>query len=558
MVRISTIWDKVDDETTEKVFMVRGDESYARSTNVLFDLKSSFSKASNGYVLTAIVDVLRDVGDSYLTFYDGEEELYVHEWSSNENSQEIVLPRLSWDVLHDLYVVYEGNSQCLRSKSKNIEISKANPDLTDTTITNNSSVTVYDSTKSVTGNVKLNRVSGSASLNAREIAWYLDDVQVGTSNTNSSGNATYTFGRLSNGIHRLSAVFDGYDPLGASSLNWEIAVGYVVTIESYPSIFVNGQSNTVKVSVKDRFGNAKSGANVSFNSKSATTSSNGVATITTNSIVNGNNYTATYGSYVSNSIKANAVTISSITMSSDDGIVGMNSSEKITVSLNGSNIQKGIPVSIDGLGSFTTNASGIITAYYEGDGSGAKTFTATVGGKSSSITITDYMAYWDIPSLVINGDYKKYKDSVSKTNNGIKLAPSKNGEPCGIQLPNIYFSNSDNYEIEFEITVASSTSNNGIGLLFVGSDEIPQGNIMLNQTFERGDIVKFRVEDGNVVYILNDDEIISYNQYEGRPLIVYVNIPQANPEISIGTPSNQYFRTPNPFIVINYLKVRYI
>jgi hypothetical protein len=366
---------------------------------------------------------------------------------------------------------------------------------------------------------------------------------------------------LSNGIHRLSAVFDGYDPLGASSLTWEIAVGYVVTIESYPSIFVNGQSNTVKVSVKDRFGNAKSGANVSFNSKSATTSSNGVATITTNNIVNGNNYTATYGSYVSNSIKANAVTISSINMSSDDGIVGMNSSEKITVSLDGNNIQKGIPVSIDGLGAFTTNASGIITTYYEGDGSGTKTFTATVGGKSSSITITDYMAYWDIPSIVINGDYKKYMGNVSKTNNGIQLAPSKNGETCGIQLPNMYFSNSDNYEIEFEITLASSTSNSAIGLLFIGSDEIPQGSIMLNQTFERGDIVRFRVEDGNVVYSLNDDEIISYNQDEGIPLIVYANIPQSNPEISIGTSSNQTYAIPNlpyEFIIINNLKVRYI
>ena len=38
MVRVTTVWDKIDDVNT-KVFMVRGDEAYARTTDVKFSLK---------------------------------------------------------------------------------------------------------------------------------------------------------------------------------------------------------------------------------------------------------------------------------------------------------------------------------------------------------------------------------------------------------------------------------------------------------------------------------------------------------------------------------------
>ena len=145
MVRVTTIWDKIEELVDEekvivqkKVFRVAGDERYARTTDVVFSNLTQTSRNNYGYIVTAEVDVLRDYGDSTITIHDADTVISVIDWSSVGSAQTIELPRLSWNVTHKLWVSYDGNSQCLKSKSEVIESSQTNPDIVDTPLSNNS------------------------------------------------------------------------------------------------------------------------------------------------------------------------------------------------------------------------------------------------------------------------------------------------------------------------------------------------------------------------------------------------------------------------------------
>lgn len=396
MVRISTVWDKIDEVNT-KVFMVRGDEAYARTTNVQISLKDSVSGASNGFIATAIIDVLRDTGNSSITFYDGEDVLTVVDWSYSNSNMEVELPRLSWDNEHLIWARYNGNTECLKSKSDVVSITKANPDLTDTTITNTTSTIDYTSTDNITITGRLNRVSGSASLQGREISFYADGTLKGTANTSdTSGNVSKSIGTLSNGKHEISIVFDGDNPLGASETKFTISVGYTLKITEYPKTFINGESNTVRVSMINSLGNPVADKTITFGGQSGTTDNNGVATITNiTNIVDNTTMYASYGNYTSNNITAKSCTITGITIEADDGITVNGVPEPLTATIEGTGTLSNIPITISGdmTGTYTTNTGGAVSFSYMGDGQGQKTITATAQNESASVTIDDLIYY---------------------------------------------------------------------------------------------------------------------------------------------------------------------
>lgn len=403
MVRISTVWDKIEDNQV-KVFMVRGDESYARTTDIMFSLKPNTSDAVNGFVATAILDVLRDTDSSSITIYDGEDALSVVDWDYSNSNLEVALPRLSWDIEHKLWAKYNGNTKCLKSKSEVISVIKSNPNLTDTSITNRTTTIDYTSSDSITISARLNKASGSASLQGREITFYVDGVNKGTANTsNTSGDVSKNIGTLSNGLHEVAVVFDGDNPLGASEMKFDISVGYILEIIEYPKTFINHINNTAKVKISNYMGEPVSSKSISLAGKSATSDANGIATFTNiTSITNNTSYYASYSGYTSENIVMKSATLTGIEITGDDSITVNGVIEPLTITVSGSGTLSDIPIVLTGgmSGTYTTNRSGIVNVDYMGNSSGNVTINATLPDTSldptvraDSIVVQDLLYY---------------------------------------------------------------------------------------------------------------------------------------------------------------------
>ena len=447
MVRVTTIWDKIEELineekviTQKKVFRIAGDESYARTTNVVFSNLTYSSRNTQGYILTAKVDVLRDYGDSTITIHDGDTVISVLNWSSTDSAKTITLPRLAWNVQHKLWISYDGNSQCLKSKSQVLEYSQPNPDLVDTTLSNNSAKVNYSADEEVTVSVKLAKTGGNASVGNREIRIFVDDVNYGTVTTNSSGVASVNVGYLSNGVKTVSAYFDGEDTLGDSSIVYNLYVGYILSIVEYPRVFINGVNNTVKVSVKDYAYNPINHIRVHFILGTPVyTDANGIATFTVTQMNNGVDYYAYLVDaphYTSNIIKAYSTDVMSIDISARDSYTGLNRSNPITVILNGTNIQSNIAVTLqakvngsnidsDINGTYYTDSNGQVTVDYVGGGNGLVSVTATCGDVSEDVTFSDVDMYISRPTISINPNWTVGGQEPIKLNNGFKIMPNQ-------------------------------------------------------------------------------------------------------------------------------------
>lgn len=504
MVRISTVWDKIDDVNT-KVFMVRGDEAYARTTNVQISLKDSVSGASNGFVATAIVDVLRDTGNSSITFYDGEDVLTVVDWSYSNSNMEVQLPRLSWDNEHLIWARYNGNTECLKSKSDVVSISKPNPDLTDTTITNTTSVINYTSTDNITITGKLNRVTGSASLQGREISFYADGIFKGTANTSdTSGNVSKNIGTLSNGKHEIAIVFNGDNPLGASEIKFNISVGYTLTILEYPKTFIlsNGINNLVKVNLLNSLGDPVPNKAISFGGQSATTDENGVATITniTNVTDNTTMY-ASYGNYTSNTITVASCTISDISIETDDGLTVNGVAEPLTVKVTGTGTLSNIPITMSGgmSGTYMTTSSGTVSLSYMGDGSGQNMICATVGNFTASVTIDDLIYYAKVREF--NNTKPKLDHAKITEESAFILAPTKTYDPAEalFEIP------SNHWIATFDLVNFADKNRWGIMIQYVD----------LDSSFKKGDKITV-INDENGTTVKRNNKVV-YSWDENYP-----------------------------------------
>jgi len=512
MARISTVFDEINEEM-QKVFMVRGDESYARTTDVIFSINSSFSSNSLGYVLTANVDVLRDLGTSTLTFYDNDEVLYVCDWTSSTSATAIELPRISWDVEHIIYVKYDGNTQCLKSQSDKISVIKSNPNLTDTTLTDTTSTKVYTSTQNITVSTKLDRASGSASLENHEIEYYVDDALIDTTLTNSTGASSLNIGTLSNGIHDITAQFDGESPLGSSEVTFQVGVGYDLTIMEYPSVFVNGVNNPVKVLVVDKFGNPKSGASVSFGNASASTNSNGIATINVTSISNNSAAYATYGNYTSDTVTVYSFTPSSISLDTVDGVTVTGVMENITVSIQGTGTVSNVPITVTGAmaGTYYTGANGTLVLNYLGTGAGDVTITAQVGNKTANTTVVDAFTLLKTTETMTSYDMDTVRTTITdegKTN-GFVIRPTDARQygyvtfdaPC------------DYWEATFDLVTFSGKYRNGITI----------NNARLDYNWGIGNKVKVIKGTDGIFKVIRDGTTVLENMSEPSGLLLTVN-----------------------------------
>ena len=188
MARVSVFYDK---ELKERFFMVRGDEGYARSTTTELFLGERDEHLLN-FDLDITVNVLRDNGEGQIVIYDNDVAVYViDDWSSTDNNRTITLDGLTYDVTHNFYARYMGNSKCLASKSKTIGLFVENTHtaesiltITDNTVQFNPSVTNVAKTITLTNNSS----ESEAEIwnHYQQIEVFYDEISLGTYSTQSS------------------------------------------------------------------------------------------------------------------------------------------------------------------------------------------------------------------------------------------------------------------------------------------------------------------------------------------------------------------------------------
>lgn len=433
MVRLTTYYDR---EINEKVFMVRGDEGYTRTTDTTCSLVTDWSNREasiDGVRIGVKYDVLRDMGASKVIIYNNDTVLGIYDWDDEDTETTIGTSSsggftLAYGVEHNIWAKYKGNDKCLGSKSKIIPFTYNIPASYKTIISFNTTPTQIDEVEngaSLTGSVTItvNNVETSAT-HSRTIKLYVDNVYNQTITTPSDSNTqSFTITGLTKGKHNITAEVEGTGQIRGATKKMQVKVGYNVHIESYSDPFIPSASNQVVVSVYDKNNSPVSSASVSFGGTTATTNSSGLATFTFVTLEDGN-YTATYGGSSSQRVTIKNANITGLTLNYEDGITTSNLEELLTVTVTGDNVEN-VPISWKyGTSSSSysssnsvisptvsyTNANGVATANYRGAGRGNLYVRGEYGGANSTKIMEDVSKYWrqDSTNGNISYGYKYY------------------------------------------------------------------------------------------------------------------------------------------------------
>ena len=118
MPSLTTKYDKIGDER-KKVFVLRGDEAYARTVDVSLNYTLKGTGANiQGYLVKFDATVFRNLGDSVLLLYDDKTllaQIDTHDYLQEYSFDNI---RLSWGAEHKIYAKYKANKQTLANKFK--------------------------------------------------------------------------------------------------------------------------------------------------------------------------------------------------------------------------------------------------------------------------------------------------------------------------------------------------------------------------------------------------------------------------------------------------------
>ena len=306
MVRISTQYDNtiVNDKEVGKVFMIRGDEGYARTTDVVFGIITDDSSADSvqGYKVAFYYDVLRDVGSSTVILYDDDEVIKEFDWSSDNgmqyigttNDHTVIDPNtclyLPYDEEHKLWMKYNGNTHSLYSKSKQSPVYCDLPLEFYTNITFSYIELLGDDilfylTLTIHGQV-------TSATYGKGIEIYLDDEYIKTVYTPDDSNiAQCELSGIEDGNHMITAIVVGDEDIYTATKTCEFYSGYDISIVSYPQPFINNLGGDIVVRVLYN-GMPYEDATVDFIGGSATTDEDGYATISLTSIGVSGEYTA--------------------------------------------------------------------------------------------------------------------------------------------------------------------------------------------------------------------------------------------------------------------------
>lgn len=415
MVRLITNYNRI---LNEKVFVLKGEEDYARTTETLLEMlefSDTYSDLSK-YRLGFKIDVLRDKGDSsYVTLYDRDEVLGVFDWNQSMGDGLVIGKEggasstnplnhgydMNYSMEHDFYVKFSGNKKCLPSQSSHISkyVEATNETRIDWLVNPEST------TDEGTLTVDIGLICGDLTLTRdKPIKWYIDDVYDGTSDTNEESVAEYTFTNIEGGHHTIKAVFEGDSTLLASENSYETRSGYKLTFQDIPTRYVMGQSVPIKVKVTDYDGNAVPYAEVGLYDEyndpldvSGIADENGIVSL----VLEVNTpFKAKYGNYESIVFRPNWVSPSDIEIDLINSDYYAPSSIYIVLSdMYGVGFDGLlVPVTVQSVaGSTTTNYitdyNGLIRISFDKEYVGDTTVSVNIGGISKSVMFEDNVIY---------------------------------------------------------------------------------------------------------------------------------------------------------------------
>ena len=449
MVQITTIHDT---ELNQKVFKVRADEGYARSTKVTISETETEPSVDNlNYSVDILVNVYRNVESSYLAIMDYDTTIQIEEWLGTDSEKTVTVDGLSYDAEHQISVMFMGNEKCLKSHSNSLTYQMENPNVVKTKLTNDSASDYSVTTTPVLRAILTTDDGNNTPIRNKQINIFVDGVQLNRNSqgeeisvkTNSSGLINYncrTQGTpITRGKHKIEFVYSGTlsqsEAYARSTKTIDYSIGRKLTITSYPQVFINDDDNpvnTVTGTVTDYFNRPLNNVPVYFEVgsepyPSATSNAQGNVSISVgwtsdnaphriickdnNAVSDGSDYITTY-----------STTVSNITITPSTTIVTPNTSSTIDIKVGSGTNRSNIKVVLTGdiTGTYYTNEKSRISVRYTGTGSGDVTFTATVGNVTETATIEDLLFYYgnQAPNYA---PYKVFNASVQSQTDGLKL-----------------------------------------------------------------------------------------------------------------------------------------
>ena len=467
MAQLNTIYDK---DLKEKIFILKGEERYARTTDCILEEITHESGADvdpetgrridwNTHIdymlLEFRIDVLRDIGASYVTLYDNDEVIGVYDFDTNshyidlkyEDAEHDNRLRFTYEVEHNVYAKYMGNKNCLKSKSKMYTFKEDTPQAYVSSITYTGLNSFYNGgTTSISFTATLVGEEGYAS---KTLKVYDGSTLKGSFTTDSNGSASVTITGLSNGSHNIRTVFEGDEYLTASEYTQGVSIGYIIEVPEHPSYVLNNQDVEYTVFVTDYYHNSVSNVSVHTTTNegtvgsSATTGSDGVATLTIpNSSFNTfvQDGKLIYGCVSDDGSSSIGVMTSwynnaSVTLTARDSIISSNISTVLTGRV--SNVNESVIVELSsnkkqGITYVTsTSDDGSFSYPYTGEGLGDTIITASITGSSRTANIEDVLQYWNSGGVKYNIDCHLRFGSVTPLSNGWRI---NNNSEQGVTL----------------------------------------------------------------------------------------------------------------------------
>lgn len=484
-------------DTRKKVFMVRGDESYAHSTNITLNRDESIDTGSDvkGFCLALTGEIYRNIGSSNIIIYDGEEILKTFDINDNQHSFRIDDLYLSYNVEHELYAVLKGNNQCMGSKSKKLNLSVPLPDELHTSITFNNVPTNIEANSSI----PLNLTAKQSNVNVPDgtiVRIYDNNNHIADLET-TGGVASMSITNVAQGRHTITASIEESATVTSVSSSIDVSAGYDIIFYECPSVFFNNADNIVKFKVQDYFGDSVSNATVNFTNQHKVTNSQGIATFTIRNINNNTNYSASVGTS-SVSKLLNSFTVSSINIGSEDGIVATNYNEQINIKVNGEGYDGELPLTISDGESFKEakvfgNKDYIYT--YQGQGRGDVTITASCGNTGSSVQIEDLKMGYKALSYEYDLRVGMNLSEYTLDSKGMLIIL----KPTALNGAFNFITENPSNSIEFKLNGVQSAKYISLGLKNGGM------YTFTNPSLQNTDVVKIVREDSQLLYYLNDE-----------------------------------------------------
>lgn len=452
MANLTTTYDS---SIKEKIFVLKGEEGYARTTDMILNvLEYENSYDSIEYMRVGLsMNVLRDIGESTIVIYNGENVLRTIQWSDTP-SQMTFDEDLTWDDENQLliwgdsddtstglrfpyeeenkiYARYMGSKQCMMSVSETYDLTKPVPPKYSSSLSNIATSNVYDVDGQFTLLVGWTCSSPVSHSRTANIKVYVDGDEYNDYYGNISANQTsktlyiningQSMTQIPNGFHHIRVVYLGDEYTSSSEVEFDISLGYNLQFVSYDSPFLYSQQwvsdpwNRVSLNLSDFFGNPISSEDVALTVQSPngstevqdTTDEMGNVTFYTYQMssvmdllinaqtINVGAYTTeTIGDYEISDVVIPVFTYGTVSLTTSRDIIAPNVSTDITATL--TPVYENVPVFFgDEFGTAYTDSNGVATFSLTGNGNGMKNIMGSVGSEIYDfVQVQDYLQYW--------------------------------------------------------------------------------------------------------------------------------------------------------------------